>query len=759
MATAMPPNDVEQFLQTGLPASAPSSVPPDDVEGFLKAGSPQAAGGGAPSTPPAAPASEAFGEAKHLGVLAGQGVAQGALGVLGIPAAIDRLYREQVQPHLPSVVSAPTNELLPAQNPPLIEPMRLANRLGLDTEQPSGMWENLLAAGARGLGVGIATLPLGGAAAPLTTLAAGVAGGVAGESARAAGAPPWAQFLAGVVPGLAMGGWSTASNAAKETAGATDGLAGANKTVTDLQNQLESARINNPAAVAGLDAKVAEAKLAAQQAVADATTKSAATRDAAKAAAEVQANNETSMANAAIEGIAGAHGASRTLQDAGTALQDAGREWLTKTIPGKQNSVWSPVNTTMTGVPTPLAAFNAALSDINSSAGQLEPLAKLLKPGLPAQLQTVFDRAIGSPSGKPATAAVTGPSSILDPSGVPVSKVLSPAEPAQPITWSDVQKLRSTLGDAMSNPATIRDVGGQNLARLYSAATQDMRNSALVHGDPETIDAFDAANAESKRLYGIAQGPLARVIGGPTADPRFDPEPGKVATSLLSGGRTGDRDIAALAGEGLPVGELAAAQLRTTPAGWQKLSPEAQATLVPDASARSAIDNSLTLASAAPQKQKAVNAAADAAHTATVATAKANADFGPSTSEVRRNALMDTGASDVRDIRTSMMSAKAAQAAAAARFAALPRDDHVSNLLQSIQSSHIGGAAGVLLSALKAGGLDFGDELTGGAAGEIAAGAAPYAYRGIRAGLSSPAGLVPPVAGGLGGTAAGERRR
>lgn len=741
-------DDLRAFLQAGAGTSSASSSPPptdsdEALREFLTGGAPQAGDGGAPSTPsPANPASGGLSYAKHLGVLAGQGVAKGAVDTLGIPAAIDRLIREHVQPNLPAIFSAPASGTdsmeLPAQNAPLVDPEGLAGRLGLESEQPSGFGENLLSAGARGLGGAVATLPLGGVAAPFTTLASGVAGGAAGESAHAAGLPPWAQFLAGVVPGLAAGGWNAAHTAAQETKAATDGLEQATGRVKDLQGQLDTARINNPSAVAGLDAQVGEAKLAAAQAVSAATSASEATRDAAKAAATTTAQNETKLADSAIEGVAGAHGQSQTLQDAGQTLQDAGREWLTKTMPAKQDAAWSPVNSAMAGSPAPLSATAAALKDINTSAGKLEPLTQLLKPGLPAQLQKVFDKTIGGGEGKEST--------ILDESGSPVTT------PATPPTWEEVQKFRSTLGDAMSNPTTIRDVGQQNLARLYSSVTQDMRNAVGQSGGDGALAAFDAANAESRRLYGIAQGPLARVIGGPTADVRFDPAPGKVAAGLLAGGKTGDRDIAALASEGLPVGELAAAQLREAPAGWSKLSPEAQATLVPDTAHRAVIDNALTLASAAPQKEKATVAAADAAHKATVATAQANADFGPTTAQARRNALSADNAEGVRDLSRSQMAAKAAQADAQARFDALPKDDHTANLLHTLQSGHVGAAAGALLGTLHQLGLD---PITGGAGGEVLSRVAPLAWRGIKAAASGPAGAVPAISGGLGGLLGG----
>ena len=721
----MASQSVDDFLNA--PVATPSGGPvSQSVDDFL--GTPTAT-----ATPSTSPTSAS--PILHDIRLVGQKTAQGFLDAMGMPDALMESFR-QLQPALPRMFSQPANDgvTFAAPTPPVVDPVALSRSIGI--EEPQGNLESILAGAAHGLGGAVPALLFGGASAPLTTLTSGALGGVGGESARELGWPSWAQALAGLVPGLAVGGYAATRAAANETQAATQGLEAASTRVNDLQRQVESARITNPLLADLLSQQLRDAKAAAKSAVSGVTASSVATRDAAKAAAQAIADQESKLASAGIESVAAAHGQSQTLQDAGTALQNAARDWLNNTLPAKQAAVWDPVNSTIgSDAPTPLNVFSRALSDITSSAGKLEPLARLLRPGTPDRLKNALEGVLGTPE----------------------AEELSGGPPVVP-TWGDVQKLRTILGSAMSNPATIRDVGQQNLAHLYSSITQDMRGSAAANGGPDALSAFDAANVESRRLFGIAQGPLARVIGGPTPDIRFDPAPGKIASSLLSGGRVGDSDLVALKSEGLPIGELAAAQLREDPSAWQKLSPEAQGTLIPDPNARQAVDSALALVDAAPEKARAASAAADAAHKATVADARARADFGPETAALRANAFHTSSAEDLARVRQSLLDAQDAKRAAQARFDALPRDSHLDKMLEAIQSSHIGGAAGVLLSMLKSSGLDFGDELVGGAGGELAASVAPYALRGLRAAVSSPGGLTVPLAGALGGTGLSPRR-
>ena len=257
-------------------------------------------------------------------------------------------------------------------------------------------------------------------------------------------------------------------------------------------------------------------------------------------------------------------GTSETLQQAGIALQDSARDW-TNQLPNKLKSIWSPVDEMIpreTGVP--VTNFKSSLDAITTSAGSLAPLERLLRPALPERLR----------------------SALIDPITEDVR--LGPA------SWNDVQKLRSTLGDAMSNPKIIQDIGQENLSRLYASVTADMRGAAGQTGD-NALQAFDRANAESTRLYGIAEGPMSRIIAGsrPSAD---DPAPELVANRLLAAGRRGGSDLQVLRSE-IPdaVDELGAAHLRLDPSGvgWSRLSPEAQVSLVPDSRDRAVLDAAL----------------------------------------------------------------------------------------------------------------------------------------------------------------------
>jgi hypothetical protein len=265
-----------------------------------------------------------------------------------------------------------------------------------------------------------------------------------------------------------------------------------------------------------------------------------------------------------VESIASTLGESRTMQEAGEHLQDAARNWLTTDMPNEEAQAWFPIRQVIGNTPTPLPNYTRALQDITTSGGPLAESAAALRPQLPDILQ----RRLAAMEANP--------------------------------TWNNVHAFRTDLGTAMLNPRTIGDLGNDNAAALYSALTEDLRDAAATRG---FADRFDAANATSTALHDIAEGPIARIVAGPTAS-REDPLPEAAAQAALQGAQHGGTTLQILR-QVMPgaVDELAAAHLRMQSPKYIKLnpqgtaptalSPEAHAALIPDREVRSLIQRTV----------------------------------------------------------------------------------------------------------------------------------------------------------------------
>jgi len=247
--------------------------------------------------------------------------------------------------------------------------------------------------------------------------------------------------------------------------------------------------------------------------------------------------------------IAARLGTSQTLDQAGDSLQEAARDWVNNVAPAKHAAAWAPVDALIPkDTVTPLTGFQGTLAKMTSSGGDLQPVLDALRPRLPKKLANALETS-------------------LDLGGTP--------------TWSGAQQIRSAIGDAMTNPKITKDITQQQLSALYSSLTGDMR-SAAGSISPDAATAFDSANAESTRLFGIQKGPMAKIItSGNEADEKI--APGTAAQRLLTQGRTTGDTLATLRQE-IPAGvdELAAFQLGKAAPSWQRTSPEAQAALVPN---------------------------------------------------------------------------------------------------------------------------------------------------------------------------------
>lgn len=515
-------------MPDGRVVEFPDSMSQEAISAELEKISPAASPAASTTAPAVAPA-PAWARVP-LGIAAA--TAGGMANTLALPGAALDLIRPAgawmaEKAGLPAWAAGPAS-MLHLVNP--AEMSSITKEAGL-TENPrlapQSEPERLAQAGAAGLGGALPLLALGG---PLGLAAGGIAGGVAGEGARALGAPEPVQLAAGLAAGLGV-----------------QGMAGA-------------------------------------------------------------------LARG-VSHVAADLGTSSTLQEAGEAAQDLARGWLAKVpagqplVPGTLQanlaSAWAPVDALVPrAASTPLTNFHSALESISTDAGDLAPLERLLRPSLPERLREAVFGSPGEasipPMARPGRASTSGLAGerVINPTVGPATPVASGRVINQPglvgtgpATWQDVSKLRSAVGEAMANPKIANDIGAENLSHLYSALTADMQQTASGLG-PRAALAFDAANRESSRLYGIAQGPVARIVSGPKPNVVEDPKPGDVASYFLNKARRDGSELALLRGE-LPqaVDELAAAHLRLNPdaRAWQRLAPEAQEALVPNSTDRAIV--------------------------------------------------------------------------------------------------------------------------------------------------------------------------
>lgn len=321
-----------------------------------------------------------------------------------------------------------------------------------------------------------------------------------------------------------------------------------------------------------------------------------------------------------IEGVASTLAPSQTLEDAGEAAQAGARAWLGTTLPKKISALWAPVDKAIPAdTPVNISGFRDALNKINNSAGELEPLATLGKPKTPS----VWEKLLGD----------------MD------EDLASGGKVEKNFTWKDVAKFRTALGDMMSNPAVIKDIGSKNLSQLYARLTGDMSTAAKAVG---AEDLFSAANAGSTKLYGTAESTFGKLVKNKVPEPT-DPLPGKSVDSLLRAGAKDSSDLAALREEVPQVADNIAAVTIRTPGQWSKLSADSKAALIPDAEKRSLIDFSLKA------KDDATAAADDA-----MATAKTNHK-----ENIKLAAAEKTGTK--RGLELGFQGARTASEAAAAR--------------------------------------------------------------------------------------------
>lgn len=631
----------------------------------------------------------------RLPAMAASGLAKGAVSTLGLPGEAIDLGNK----YLPNWLTRPIFSvddsgfhLFPDEAPtnflPTVSQVTDATKaLGLTDRadlEPQNEGEKYLRAGAEGAGSAVPFLASGGAALPL--LAAGTAGGLGAEGAHELlPDSDIAPVVGGLLGGLGVGSLTSGAKRLLTSRAVSSELSTAQAALESLKAasmperfaQAETTRV---------------AKLAAQEAF-----------NSEKAAALAARTQAETHAQEAVLGEAKKLAPSTTLQEAGEVAQSHARNWLEKTLPAKVSALWAPVDDLVdAATPVTLDAFESALKAINSSAGSLEALASKLKPALPQGLEKAF------------TGLKEGQAEGL----------------IAPTTWADVSKLRSTLGDALHNPAIIKDVGAQNLDRLYATLTSDMKSAARgVSPDAETL--FNAANEGSRRLYTFAEQHIGKLVSGAKASAE-DISGEAAAKALLSSGKVGGSTLAALRAE-IPeaIDHLAAAHLNV--GDWAKLSPEAKAALVPDAASRTVLDG----ASGARDAAKLAHSTSLAASAQRLAEARASLD------KALRDQTLDRGLK-IEAARKRLSLAQAAVKDLGKSKGNLARP------LEILGGSTVGSTLGTtMLNAL---GLP-GSELMHGAVGSLMGALTPVAIRTIAAAGKRPAVLKLPLVGAVGGNA------
>lgn len=431
---------------------------------------------------------------------------------------------------------------------------------------PQNPLERYTAAASMGVGSSLPFAPL----APVAAVISGVTGGLGAEAGNELlpGGP--GAFIGGMVGGMTGQGAVRSTEQALAKAAATKALAAIEKELADF-------KLTRPTVMEEIKTVRRDAEATAN-----------ADFDTARLGHEMLRDQSVGQARAAIDTEAAAFGAPLTWQEAGEAVQGAANDWMKNVLPTRLAETWKPVDDLIpTDASVSLNSFKSALDDINSSAGAAEPLAALLKPGVPKALQ---DRL---------TAILDGQSQL----GLPG------------FDWQSVSKLRTTLGDAMRDPKIMSSVGDQNLKRLYAALSDDMRDTAKGAG---ALDEFAAANVTSSELFKTAEGTIAKVL-----DTGKTPE--AIANSLASGGKLGATDLNVLRAETPAAADaLANAMLRN--GSWDNLAPEAKAALVPNAASRATLDGASASINSAAESFNTGVQAAKVARTAAKAAAKLQAE-------------------------------------------------------------------------------------------------------------------------------------
>lgn len=518
--------------------------------------------------------------------IAGSNLVKGAASLAMMPKAIGDLENRYITGPLLGEADKTA-----APNPgyaDVIHPLQKAGVIDNPAIQPQGAGERYLAAGSQGVGAAIPFAALGGGI-PFA-IAQGAGSGTAEQGAKDVGLGPWGQFIASMAGSMGAGGVerlgergaSTLTGDLTPTAQAFKDIGVEPKLAGDASDSWLMKWIQNRASE--LPGSGSKMQKLAQEQVGD--------------------------FGKSVDNFASQFGDAETLQDAGRSLQKEGNSWLGN-FKANSGKVWDAVGQAIGNKPASLGNTEQTLTAIRNQAPLNPDLQDFLESPLAKDVSGILEETKGTY--KPAS---------IDPNtGIIIP---SSGKPAAPLDWSQLQKLRSRIGEHLENPELISDAGGTQAKQLYGALSQDMQNTAQLSGNPKAVSLFNAANDYTRTGHQFIDNVLSGINGKGIA-------PEDAANFALSGSKAGGSTLEALR-EQMPNGvdQLAAAKLRmaskalpgvqnaegtaTSPSrfltemgGGGKLSPEAQTALIPEPEDQAMLNSFNTVANSMRDTAKLAN--------------------------------------------------------------------------------------------------------------------------------------------------------
>jgi hypothetical protein len=503
-----------------VPQSGTTSNPAASFFGFDKSAPADVA--------PVAADDSTWGKVKSGVYQAGQGAIEGVATLLGAPQLLQVGIDKLLGSTPPTPWHTPSNLLQKAQDVGIYDPT-----------QPTDLTGEV----ARGVGQAAATLPVGAAMGmPLAANAAYTFGpAVTGDVLHhftglnpLLGALPTALTMSGAERALMQWGAKNAATKAAEEAAKAEAAA------TAARSAHEAA---GPGFTRGLQEQQDVAQAQAGRAKAITEADAAKRHDSEVTAANAHLQTEHTGADTDREAVASSLGQSQTVQQGGEALQDAARSWKKTEFPQQLKDAENKMYDGAVKIPQDalgnLNGFEDSLSNSFYKAGELEPIAQRLRSRMPEGLEDAIAQ-------------------IRKKNGI------APDQPLQ-ATLNDMKKLRSILGDTMTSPKLSEGVDAGKMNELYRGLSGDMEGAIGNAAGPQGVKQFKDFNAEARRLYGLASGPVSKIIS--TTDKAGETIlPGEAATSVLKGS---DKDGSLLTQLGSEptlkkgLNEVAASQLRT----------------------------------------------------------------------------------------------------------------------------------------------------------------------------------------------------
>jgi hypothetical protein len=167
----------------------------------------------------------------------------------------------------------------------------------------------------------------------------------------------------------------------------------------------------------------------------------------------------------------------QTMVQAGETLQGASRDWITKTLPAKNNIAWAPVNAKIApDAPVSLDNYRNALERVTSSMAGMPETAEALRPAPAKALLDALNKDV---------------------------------PPGKATTWATAHSLLQHLGDKMGTPEFVASIGQKNLKQLYGSILDDMSKTADA---ADVLPYFNQARRISTANYAFRDNVLSRFV-------------------------------------------------------------------------------------------------------------------------------------------------------------------------------------------------------------------------------------------------------